>query len=724
MASFILLSIDNSLHWLLDGIEKHRPTTASSTFISSGKIIEEENGNLTYKYTSSEENACEKKRKLRDLFQNHVATFKNQANIGGGYVNIFVLLNIDNEKSNSQEWVFEEINKTAQSNNICLHAVLLSFNQKDCKDTTLRAKSSFLVEFLEKFKQKTDSISYKKILYLNNLDANGALPWLSEQEYEWIMPRMLHDWFMLVSDSDSQTAGNLLNSLGSGIYSIGYSEYSYLPQEDLERFLRTTLKRDMIELVVLEGKYGKHGGDSPIIGLYRERNKRRPRCEEVYLYENIDSHSDSLDYEIDSCLCWFKQKIEEINKGIDDKNNNPLTGLDDKTNSNTDQKDSDISITQHDEHVDFVTRKDIYDYYSSLPLEIKKAAREGKYKKFNEMKKHLEKSLELVQDYETLSKKYNEFVTKRIVNIPKEEDAEPVLEERTGCLASFLWVKTLFNKEQNEDKDDDKGPLPEPSSEDTGLLIREKSLKITEFLKERSDYLELLKKIEDERKLFKKLCEESDKFKLTAFSKLKSCCDLGRMNDYEKQNRDAILEKVQTTWMKYEEIHHVKPTRSTLDDILEKEIEQHVCERMNLDWNRPYGFIESLDDERETQICNWLQKRSAPFINYHDDRSPAPNLTSYFYSSNYSGIIDKLNKKSLNILNATNISAAKSDYIINKICMFQILLVDEELRKHGVKDLKDEKGTLKDNYHDNPIPIDNNPRHTSAPETEFWGDVK
>lgn len=46
MAAFIVISTDNKLHHLVDGIEKCRPRNPHvETYISTGKIIRSESGN-------------------------------------------------------------------------------------------------------------------------------------------------------------------------------------------------------------------------------------------------------------------------------------------------------------------------------------------------------------------------------------------------------------------------------------------------------------------------------------------------------------------------------------------------------------------------------------------------------------------------------------------------------------------------------------------------------
>ena len=95
MAAFIVISADNRLHYLVDGIEKCRPLNPDVTAeISTGKISKTENG-YVYNYTIHGEGSSDDKAKpFSELLSNQLAAFRLAFAIPHDeLVNIFFLEN-------------------------------------------------------------------------------------------------------------------------------------------------------------------------------------------------------------------------------------------------------------------------------------------------------------------------------------------------------------------------------------------------------------------------------------------------------------------------------------------------------------------------------------------------------------------------------------------------------------------------------------------------------
>lgn len=732
MTSFIVISTENSLHWILDGIEKCRPSTERDElkhiepFISTGRIIERKDGSLEYKYTSTDVGKDVEKKTLKVLFQNHVAIFKNQANIGADTINVFVLYNLDDTENDKNEWIFGEISKLVQNNSVNLHTILLSFNQDSPADTTKRADAIRIQEFIERYKKNTKEIDRAKILYLNNLDANGAATWTNESEYRWIMPRMLCDWFMLLSDSF--TAADLLNITYSttGIYSIGYAEYAYLPKEDFERFLDFALTRDMIESIVLNGPHNENDNESPI-GLYRQREAKKSRCAKVLLTEDIDDYKGTIDYDINKILCWFEERVNSINAGITKKNDIIQTEYQEKV-SHAEEDGGNIDEIEPPkliEHLKFTTRENLYDYFISLQFDDEKArVLEGCDEKFNELKHCFEDSITMVKDFNSFIDKYQKFAIEcsaGALNVNKGEEHD--LKNRPGCLL-MAWLNRLLKEnaeiQEYETVDDDVkcgGDIKEE--------IRKNSISISKLEDERKRYETLLHKIDDEEKQLNKLKVGIETFRLTSYCKLKNSCNLTRMEEYEKNISNHIIEEVLIQWKSDETDLANMPSRSDLNKILKEKISHHVKKHWWLHWDNLYEFVEPLNLNREEEICSWLQRQSAPYVSYKDNRVPAMDFTSYFYFSNNKDLIERINVKEMNVPNIINAMAKDSHHIANKICMFQILQIDDYLYKSGITDMihsEKGEGTYTKNKDFSDMSINEMPENLNNKlAKEFWG---
>ncbi len=123
MAAFIVISSNNRLHYIVDGIEKCRPLNPSiSVGISTGKIIKTDDRNFTYKYTAQEDTGNEKS-KFKDLVSNQLAALRVQHNVQkNDVVNIGFLENpmTQEEYNEDEEWIneFNEIYSRSKGNDI------------------------------------------------------------------------------------------------------------------------------------------------------------------------------------------------------------------------------------------------------------------------------------------------------------------------------------------------------------------------------------------------------------------------------------------------------------------------------------------------------------------------------------------------------------------------------------------------------------------------------
>ena len=116
MAAFIVISADNRLHYLVDGIENCRPLNPDvSTNISTGKITKSDTGYI-YEYTIHGEGLRgDGAKSFSNLLANQLAAFRLAYNIQQDeVVNIFLLENplTENDLAESESWI-EEFDKVS-----------------------------------------------------------------------------------------------------------------------------------------------------------------------------------------------------------------------------------------------------------------------------------------------------------------------------------------------------------------------------------------------------------------------------------------------------------------------------------------------------------------------------------------------------------------------------------------------------------------------------------
>ena len=112
MTAFIVISIKDSLHWIVDGIEKSSPQNpAVQTFVSTGKICKEERGHV-YRFTIAKKERKEEGgvETFENLLNNQISQFRHLCGDENIKTNIFVLDNpMTDEDVETSRWIMQEI---------------------------------------------------------------------------------------------------------------------------------------------------------------------------------------------------------------------------------------------------------------------------------------------------------------------------------------------------------------------------------------------------------------------------------------------------------------------------------------------------------------------------------------------------------------------------------------------------------------------------------------
>lgn len=243
----------------------------------------------------------------------------------------------------------------------------------------------------------------------------------------------------------------------------------------------------------------------------------------------------------------------------------------------------------------------------------------------------------------------------------------------------FFWKKHKNSRLQKGPSDSDIHKKDELSPIELIKGIKEQlDLKKTfrQFVKEidviESDYIATQK--------------ECDEFKLTEHENhYFPIIDLGELRKEQQRISDERRESCIQEW-RAQSI----PTMSSLFDLVTKRTSEYTLKSFPyVIWTQPYSFVRDITlDGNLIDICNQLQRRAAPIVNY--------NLTTPLKHDKITRILfsdrPNFNEEILHIRNklqnGQSISGVESTHIASKVCMLQFLPLDDDILDNLV-DLQD-----------------------------------
>lgn len=171
MAAFIVISAENRLHYIVDGIEKSRPLNPGiSAEISTGKILKADDGGYIYEYTiHGESTKSEKEKSLSSILSNQLAAFRLAYTIPENQlVNIFFLENPLTEKDldESESWI-DEFNKvykagTGNDTDFCVFRVVFTYDHNCPCDISSKVDRKVLKRLIDSHKKQFHVIPEKE----------------------------------------------------------------------------------------------------------------------------------------------------------------------------------------------------------------------------------------------------------------------------------------------------------------------------------------------------------------------------------------------------------------------------------------------------------------------------------------------------------------------------------------------------------------------------------
>lgn len=735
MAAFIVISADNRLHYMVDGIEKCRPLNPDAPAeISTGKITKSENGYI-YEYTIHGEGCSDDKAKsFSELLSNQLAAFRLAYTIPQNeLVNIFFLENplTEEEFEESESWLedFEKVYNSGQGHdtNFCLFRLLFTYNHKKPTDVNTQIDINVLQRLLNNHKSaitfnpdSTNEPSFERYLfYLDNQKSDAAALCLSKEEHDLKMPRILIDFMMLVSNSFDKY--NVITAINPALvttrcFSVGYAESMYY-YPDVERYYIHADNRDIHNKILTsdDEKSEEEGSRSMDIEKYpfglRSRLKRLAVIyEDVPFTDKIKNHSTSADYKIDLCIVELRDLLEhEREKEIEDFINSSevvsrkkkIENLKDQISSTkqTEEEtveDYEIRIQQlctskdktteeleqliqnfEPECPEYISRCDVY-------TELCVADDEERENLLNSRSAQYRKLVDFAK-----SKKFYMFVkatsvdeTEEIVSTSDRNDSKPKenenLSNNPGCFPSWLlfWRKKRTNNETIEIDKSDVIPCEVSETEDIKHSSMDHITCIKEQLDLKGKFVSFKNSVSAIEQVFKDEKKYCDEFKLTTHTNhyfpLINYPELAKKHEETSETR--IQESI-NSWRL-----NAEPIKTDLLNIIKKAAATHTKKYYPfIDWNHRFSFIHEVSESKLPIICNQLQKRAAPIVNYNLTTETKENKVIRYFFSDRPQFKEEMDAVRSKLDNGNEVTATKSTHIASKICMFQFLPMDEDV---------------------------------------------
>lgn len=723
MAAFIVISADNRLHYIVDGIEKCHPLNPSvSAEISTGKIKKSESG-YTYEYTiHGEDNKVEEVKSFSNLLSNQLAAFRLAYAISENQlVNIFFLENplTEADLDESESWIneFNEVYNSGTGNDtdFCLFRVVFTYDHKNPCDISTRNNQRVLKRLLDSHKEAVScnigdcakSAFERYIFYIDNQKSDSAALCLRKDEHDLKMPRFLIDFMMLVSDEhDKYNIINAINpaAITTRCFSVGFAESMYY-YPDVERYFNIADIRDLNWAMLSSTddrptESGKNVMDvekNPF-GLYERKNRLNALYQDIPFSEDITYYENTADYKIDKYISQLKNFLqkERQQEYEDFMSSEEVVCLKKSIECLSDKIDN-TKPTEDESTEDFENR--------IRQLVKERQEKEAEYNKIiSDFEPHCPEytnrkeiclDLSVVDEDDTIiidtkkrqynglvefakSRQFLDFVKKETLADAKfEEDYQQEVaitndtEQKLGCLSFlFFWKKNKVTGLQGYSVDSSIQAQSEFSPQDMIKGINEQLILKKTF----RQFVEDVESVEADYKAGKKECED---FKLTEHENhYFPIIDLSELRKEQQRTSNERRNSCITEWRAQS-----KPTKSSLFDLIRKRTSEYTSKTFPyVNWDHPYSFVRDItSDGNLAVICNQLQKRAAPIVNYNLTTAlKSDTITRILFSDRpkfSSEILDIRNK----LQNGPSITGVESKHISSKICMLQFLPMDDDI---------------------------------------------
>ena len=478
---------------------------------------------------------------------------------------------------------------------------------------------------------------------------------------------------------------------------------------DVERYYIHADNRDLHAkfLTSTDEKSDEEGRKSMDVGRYPfGLRSRRKRLETIYrdvpFTEKIDDYPTSADKKIDDCIIGLREYLDKLYKREYDAfmNSEEVVTL----KKEIEEIDSQIASIPRDE-------KDELDEDSEVLVELLYARKE---KVSEELEKLIQSFTPECPAYINRSTIYNEWCVANqdeqdeLLRIQTSRYEKLVLFAKSKKFFEFVKVSSLDSSANGNDSVTDVRSLDDASANPGCLFswlpffnrkkecaqsLSEQCDAATELkpnqallsritsIKEQLDLKECFVAFEDEVDAIEGVYEDEkkycDNFKITTHTNYYySLINLKELAEKQVSTSEARLQESISTWRDKKQ-----PLKSDLISIVEKKASKHTKDCYSfIDWDNPTSFIQDVSCAKNlSEVCNELQKRSAPIVNYNLTSEVKENKVVRYFFSDIPYFEEKMQTVRPNLHNGNELSVTTSVHTASKICMFQFLPMDEDV---------------------------------------------
>lgn len=711
MSAFIVISVKDSLNWIVDGIKECRPHNPEVvTYISVGKIKKEGGDKYLCEYTAFSKHAGDSNtdntlsRTIesdipRNLFSNQIAQFLNICENEGEQINLFLIDNpITDADFEQSSWIVDEIKAVYESHkatNFQLVRVLFTYELDKPTDVNKQA-SKMILKQLTKINLDDSDDFLTRILYIDNQNRSGAAMCLNKEEHDIMIPRMLCDLMMLMSNKDDSYNVTSAISSQSRIFAVGYAECMYY-HDDIFRYYNLAGRRDLLKylLETINDEESLDYNKYPI-GLEDRLRRLTPLYAEVPYTVDISTHPQSIDKGIDDIIVSFKDDIINIRqKALTDaaekdaketkskiigylKDNNLVPenvsdrelenqylSIAEDNNVNLDSFTITSALEEtRKEFPEYVDRHQIFEEYlvenedgegieeTYLEASILSYSRLIKYIQTGQFKKYIRAQCEQKEPQPNLSNIESEMKPKKMCFLKRlfcrKKDSE--LYTESNSTANMAAVSRDWHS------------------------VRDTIASISEMYSKRRNYYLLKEKVDSMRSELASLNEDIHNFKLTSHcSSVDNLIDLNKLKEFHQSGREIRIKKTIEQWNLRDEKER---TYDALFEELKERTKWDLFGFYYIDWSEPFDFIKNIELPK---VCEALKRRSQPFVNTYTLEPNAENLTSFVFYTDNENWHEDITQKKVTLKDNSKVSCTLSHHICSKICMFQFLQMSHEL---------------------------------------------
>lgn len=683
MSAFLVISATEKLNWIVDGIIECRPQNPNVvTYIGTGKLETRKDGiYYVHIYTAknnlnSTENREEEAADLQEVIANQFAHFRKYSGVQDN-LQIFILDNpIDQESWAYSQRIYDAIDNYVIEqhfeNNCSLTRILFSYDVSQPCDVCSQVGPNIIRPIIDTATDK-EHIHNIHICYLDNQDRNGAVMALSKEAHNLMLPRMLCDFMMLMSSSNSQY--NIRNAVHNDtrIFSLGYAECMYY-FPDVKRYFEYAYKRDIRQYMLTHDKtdivsldYDKYP-----IGITERVERLYPIYLDVPFDKKITDYQLSIDKKIDDIIVGLHDSIvsikEQAMEAAKKKDAEATAKRRNEMLENGETDETDVEITTEQDKVgkkypNYIDRNSIYrlcrtEMNPDETIEDNETCALARNEYWRLIRFVQEKEFKKFINADTISTdSINE-------NSNLNSDSMQAQNKRKGCNLFARWFRETKTQAVSIVSDFTKQEVKAPLD-----LV----LSITDLLKQKEQYRSLCAFKESLQKEIKQQEQNMESFCLTSHcASYDSLINLKKLKEYQVQTSSVHVAAIIKQW---ENLEQTKRNLSALYDETKTECNRELAEFTYIHWDSPAPFVKKDLDIKS--VCTELHNMSIPWVNSLVIRTNQENNTTITFYTDNEQWHQATNDKQVELPYGTTME--KSTHISSKIAIFQILQWDEQI---------------------------------------------